>query len=84
MTGGAGFIGSAVIRELIALTDIEVINIDLLTYAGNLESLSKVSSCGRHVHEKVDICDPLALDQVLCILPLRAMLIDPLMGHPTL
>jgi dTDP-glucose 4,6-dehydratase len=78
LTGGAGFIGSAVIRELIALTDIEVINIDLLTYAGNLESLSKVSSCGRLVHEKVDVCDPLALGKVFkkhrpsCVMHLAA------------
>lgn len=57
VTGGAGFIGSAVIRHLIAATDFVVINIDKLTYAGNLESLLEVSSDPRYVFEQVDICD---------------------------
>lgn len=57
VTGGAGFIGSAVVRQLIAETDWRVINVDKLTYAGNLESLPGLLGDPRHVFEKVDICD---------------------------
>lgn len=57
VTGGAGFIGSAVIRTLIQDTDWEVINLDKLTYAGNLDSLVGVSESERYVFEQVDICD---------------------------
>jgi len=55
ITGGAGFIGSAVIRHLISNTDYEVVNIDKLTYAGNLESLLPVSKSKRYHFELVDI-----------------------------
>ena len=57
VTGGAGFIGSAVVRHLINDTDHTVINLDKLTYAGNLESLTTVSDSERYFFEKVDICD---------------------------
>lgn len=57
ITGGAGFIGSAVIRQLISDTDCNVTNLDKLTYAGNLRSLDSVSSNPRYSFEKVDICD---------------------------
>ncbi|MBT81118.1 MAG: dTDP-glucose 4,6-dehydratase [Alteromonadaceae bacterium] len=57
VTGGAGFIGSAVVRHLINDTDHTVINLDKLTYAGNLESLTTVSDSDRYFFEKVDICD---------------------------
>lgn len=57
VTGGAGFIGSAVIRHLIANTDHRVVNVDCLTYAGNLESLASVSNDPRYAFEKVDIRD---------------------------
>jgi len=57
VTGGAGFIGSAVVRHLINETDCRVVNIDKLTYAGNLESLISISEDPRYVFEKVDICD---------------------------
>lgn len=57
VTGGAGFIGSAVVRTLIQDTDWEVINLDKLTYAGNLDSLVGVSDSERYVFEQVDICD---------------------------
>jgi len=57
VTGGAGFIGSAVVRQLIAETDWRVVNIDKLTYAGNLDSLPGVMGHPRHVFEQVDICD---------------------------
>ncbi len=57
VTGGAGFIGSAVIRHIINNTSSSVINIDKLTYAGNLESLEPIKDSDRYVFEKVDICD---------------------------
>ena len=57
VTGGAGFIGSAVVRHLINNTDSEVCVVDKLTYAGNLESLAEVSDSERFRFEKVDICD---------------------------
>lgn len=57
VTGGAGFIGSAVIRHIIDNTSDSVVNLDKLTYAGNLESLSQVSDSERYVFEQVDICN---------------------------
>jgi dTDP-glucose 4,6-dehydratase len=57
ITGGAGFIGSAVIRHLIRNTDHRVVNVDCLTYAGNLDSLATVSADPRYSFEKVDIRD---------------------------
>ena len=57
ITGGAGFIGSAVIRHVIDNTEDSVINVDKLTYAGNLESLAPVSGNERYVFEQVDICN---------------------------
>jgi dTDP-glucose 4,6-dehydratase len=57
VTGGAGFIGSAVCRHLITETDAYVVNVDKLTYAGNLESLRTVSSNSRYRFAKMDICD---------------------------
>ncbi|MBE0469887.1 MAG: dTDP-glucose 4,6-dehydratase [Methyloprofundus sp.] len=64
VTGGAGFIGSAVIRHIINDTDYSVVNVDKLTYAGNLESLKSVSDNSRYVFEKVDICDAVELKRV--------------------
>lgn len=57
ITGGAGFIGSAVVRHVIANTQDSVINVDKLTYAGNLESLKSVSQSSRYAFEQVDICN---------------------------
>lgn len=57
ITGGAGFIGSAVIRQLIAETDATAINVDKLTYAGNLQSLASIADSPRYRFEHVDICD---------------------------
>lgn len=64
VTGGAGFIGSAVVRHLIENTPAEVVNIDKLTYAGNLESLASITESHRYRFEQVDICDAAALDRV--------------------
>lgn len=64
VTGGAGFIGSALVRFLIKNTDHYVINVDKLTYAGNLESLSSVADSERYAFEKVDICDKTELTRV--------------------
>jgi len=64
VTGGAGFIGSAVIRHVIRDTDWQVANVDKLTYAGNLESLAEAGATNRHTHFKVDICERAAVDQI--------------------
>ncbi|MDW6003221.1 dTDP-glucose 4,6-dehydratase [Vibrio mangrovi] len=65
ITGGAGFIGSAVIRHIIDNTHDHVINIDKLTYAGNLESLpEQISASPRYSFAQIDICDHDALDNV--------------------
>lgn len=64
VTGGAGFIGSAVVRHIIQDTDNTVLNVDKLTYAGNLESLAKVSDNSRYQFSQTDICDRAALDQL--------------------
>jgi len=57
ITGGAGFIGSALIRHLIANTADQIVNLDKLTYAGNLQSLTSIADSPRYCFELVDICD---------------------------
>lgn len=64
VTGGAGFIGSAVIREIIRHSNDQVINVDKLTYAGNLENLTEIESNERYLFEKVDICNTKELERV--------------------
>jgi dTDP-glucose 4,6-dehydratase len=64
ITGGAGFIGSAVVRHIIGGTVDSVVNLDKLTYAGNLESLAEVSCSERYAFEHVDICNLDELDRV--------------------
>ncbi|QYJ88711.1 dTDP-glucose 4,6-dehydratase [Shewanella halotolerans] len=64
VTGGAGFIGSAVVRHIINNTQDSIINVDKLTYAGNLESLISVEKNDRYAFEQVDICDRAELDRV--------------------
>jgi|TARA_R110001606_G_scaffold355312_1_gene506203 dTDP-glucose 4,6-dehydratase len=67
VTGGAGFIGSAVIRHIIQNTQDSVINLDKLTYAGNLQSLAMVENGERYAFECVDICDQNELNRVFSI-----------------
>lgn len=64
ITGGAGFIGSNLICQLLEETDHEVVNLDKLTYAGNLSSLDAVKDDPRYSFEKVDICDAAAVRDV--------------------
>jgi len=65
VSGGAGFIGSAVIRHIINNTNHQVVNVDKLTYAGNLESLTDVSDNERYQFEQVDICDAIDIKRIL-------------------
>lgn len=62
ITGGAGFIGSAVVRHIINHTQDRVVNLDKLTYAGNLESLKSVADSPRYCFAQLDICDRAGLD----------------------
>ena len=64
VTGGAGFIGSAVIRHLIKNTNHSVVCLDKLTYAGNLETLKEVEKSDRYCFEKADICDRAAVEAI--------------------
>jgi dTDP-glucose 4,6-dehydratase len=64
ITGGAGFIGSAVVRQYIQDTRVTVINVDKLTYAGNLESLAQARNHTRHIFEQADITDRPALERI--------------------
>lgn len=64
VTGGAGFIGSAVVRHIINNTQDTVINLDKLTYAGNLESLKSVELSDRYYFERVDICNSAEVTRV--------------------
>ena len=65
VTGGAGFIGSAVIRYIINNTEYKVVNVDRLTYAGNLCSLSSIDEDVRYSFEQIDICDSKQIERVL-------------------
>jgi dTDP-glucose 4,6-dehydratase len=64
VTGGAGFIGSAVVRHLLAQTDMAVINVDKLTYAANPDALASVADSARYRFEQVDICNRPAIDRL--------------------
>jgi dTDP-glucose 4,6-dehydratase len=65
ITGGAGFIGSAVIRYIINQTEDEVLNVDKLTYAGNLESLAEIENNPRYSFQHIDICDAVSIEQAI-------------------
>lgn len=62
VTGGAGFIGSALVRHLIRETPHEVLNVDKLTYAGDLTTVAEVARNPRYRHSRADICDPAAIN----------------------
>ena len=64
LTGGAGFIGSSVIRQALSAGDIEIVNVDKLTYAGNLDSLASIDANPNYTFEQVDICNGPAIAQV--------------------
>ena len=64
VTGGAGFIGSAVIRHIIQNTQHQVLNVDKLTYAGNLESLTSIDNNERYQFSQTDICDQVELEKI--------------------
>lgn len=64
VTGGAGFIGSAVVRHLIDNTKHSIANLDKLTYAGNLDSLAPIATSHRYQFYQEDICDGIALDRI--------------------
>ena len=64
VTGGAGFIGSAVIRHIIENTHHHVLNVDKLTYAGNLESLQSIEQSERYQFFQTDICDQVELEKI--------------------
>jgi dTDP-glucose 4,6-dehydratase len=64
ITGGAGFIGSNLVRQIIDETPHHVVNLDKLTYAGNLSSLKSYIGHERHTFVQADLCDPLALKEV--------------------
>ncbi len=78
ITGGAGFIGSAVVRQIIDETEDGVVNVDKLTYSGNLESLKAVSGNPRYRFEHADICDAAAMEAIFerhrpdCVMHLAA------------
>src|SRR6478609_8295211 len=65
VTGGAGFIGSAVVRYLIQHSNDSVLNLDKLTYAGNLQSLASIDKNPRYQFVKADICNRTLVDQTI-------------------
>ena len=78
VTGRAGFIGGAVARSIINQTKYDLVNLDKLTYAGNLDSLPNIASLQSYTHKQADFCDRQVLDRVFrqhkpdCVLHLAA------------
>jgi dTDP-glucose 4,6-dehydratase len=74
ITGGAGFIGSALVRHLIAATTSHVVNVDALTYAGNFDSITAAVGSPRHTFERIDIRDAAAVRRLFTVYQPRAVL----------
>src|SRR5271154_7185737 len=74
VTGGAGFIGSNFVLDWLALVGTPVVNLDKLTYAGNLQNLASVERHSAYFFEQGDICDPLFVDRLLDRYQPRAIL----------
>jgi dTDP-glucose 4,6-dehydratase len=78
VTGGAGFIGSSVVRSILNDTDWDIVNLDMLTYAGNLDSLETIVGSNRYCFERVDICDRHKVEKIFkkyrptCVMHLAA------------
>ena len=78
ITGGAGFIGSALIRHILCDTNFSVVNVDKLTYAGNLDSLTTAVKNPRYCFEQANICDQAAIKEIferhqpVCVMHLAA------------
>ena len=67
VTGGAGFIGSALVRYLVHNTDAHILNLDKLTYAANLDSLVEVAESERYEFVRADVCDATVLEEIFDI-----------------
>jgi dTDP-glucose 4,6-dehydratase len=74
VTGGAGFIGSNFVLDWLAQSDEPVLNLDLLTYAGNLQNLASLNRDSRHVFVQGDICDRVLLDRLFAVHAPRAVI----------
>ena len=72
VTGGAGFIGSAVVRKAVRAGH-SVVNLDKLTYAGNLSNVAEVAQSPRYAFERADICDRKAVDRILATRRTRSL-----------
>ena len=64
VTGGAGFIGSAVCRHLVSTRNVSVVNVDKLTYAANLRSLDPIANDKRYAFQQADICDRAKMEAI--------------------
>lgn len=74
LTGGAGFIGSAVVRHIIRNTPYQVVTVDKLTYAGNKASLEECLTADNHIFEQIDICDRIEIDRILSTYQIDAIM----------
>ena len=77
VTGGAGFIGSAVCRHLMAIKNVSVVNVDKLTYAANPRSLNSIASDARYAFQQADICDRATMDAIFAAISRQRLSIWP-------